>query len=172
MCSRTNLPAFICFPLLFGIYCLWVTKGGIMPLPPLVVTLLLVPWVLQLRQSNRHLQCLLWFFFSFSFFPLSLFPSLRSLELFREQILFPLLHLCISTSALLRPFPSHFFSPQTNHYKIDAQRVCDENGNPLAIWIQSVQFMKSSYRKVTFKLRSERWEGANRVIRECLGWGN
>lgn len=89
-------------------------------------------------------------------FSLSLSPSLRSLEPFREQILFPLLHLCISTSALLRPFPSHFFFPQTNHYKIDAQRVCDENGNPLAIWIQSVQFMKSSYRKVTFKLRSER----------------
>ena len=125
MCSRTNLLAFICFPFLFGIYCLRVTKGGIMPLPSLVVTLLLVPWVLQLRQSKQAPSG-----FAVVFFSLSLFPSLRSLELFREQILFPLLHLCISTSALLRPFPSHFSSPQRNHYKIDAQRVCDENGNP------------------------------------------
>lgn len=47
----------------------------------------------------------------------------------------------------------------------------NKNGNPLTICIQSVQFMESLYRKVTFKLRSERQEGVNHVMRECLGMG-
>lgn len=101
-----------------------------------------------------------------SFLPL--FPSLRSLEpgggtdtVSPFAPLHQYLHSRETTSF-------SFFFPK--HYKIDAQRMHNKNRNPLTIWIQSVQFMESLHRKVTFKLRSERQEGVNHVI-ECLGMG-
>lgn len=125
MCSRTNLLTFICFTLLFGICCPPATKGGIRLLPSLAVTLLLMPRVIQLRQSKQHLQQLLQFAFSL---PLLKIPRARQ----GEQILFPLLHCYISTCVLLRLPSSHFYS-QPEHDKIEAQRARKEHGNPSAI---------------------------------------
>lgn len=108
MFSRTSLFTFLCF--LFEICCPRVTKGGIMPMPPLPVTLLLVPWVFQLLQSNQCLQHLLQFSLSLPS-PL-LHPLLRCLEPgWGADFISPLIPLH-QYYTLLRPLPCHFISKQ------------------------------------------------------------